>query len=86
MSRAFSHQRSALRGRLEAAIETAITTLDWIDGDADFESDASEDGGDDEPSLCGVYVGGGSWDGGDLEHNVVRPFQWDQRRGEGVPE
>lgn len=80
MSRAIlQHQRSALRGRLEAAIECAINALDAFDGDPDCEADT-----DDEASLCGIEVGRGAWDGQDPESNVVRPFQWDQRQAEGV--
>lgn len=84
MSGAHSSQRSALRGRLEAAIEAAILALDLIDGDADDEADPVEDGGDDESSLCGVFVGSGSWDGSDLEQDGVASFRWDQRRREEV--
>lgn len=83
MTRALHPQRSALRGRLEAAIEVAIATLDLLDGDADLEPETDGKGEDDEANLCGVTFGWGAWDGIDLEANIVRPFQWDQRIVEG---
>ena len=45
------------RRRLELAIEAGIALLDSMEGDHDLE-----DGGDDEPSLCGIGmpVSGGS--------------------------
>lgn len=83
MSRAVFHDhRLALRGRLEAAIEQAITALDHMDGDPDLEGECDEDDHDGEPSLCGVSFGWGRWDGLDLEPPDVRPFQLDQRQAE----
>lgn len=59
----------ALRLRIEAAIESLIALLDEIDGNPDLE-----DGGDSEPSLCGVGMapngGMGLYRAGQMHHDL----------------
>ena len=89
----------SLRAKIENAVERLLAVLDHLDGDPDLEDDAPlEDGGDREPSLCGLSIGPGDhWDRegpddngigdhGDLQEQEVRALWGDAPAGtEGRP-
>ena len=61
----------SLRAKIENAVERRLAVLDHLDGDPDLEDDAPlEDGGDREPSLCGLMVQVFG-DDGDFEDDIA---------------
>ncbi len=61
----------SLRAKIENAVERRLAVLDPLDGDPDLEDDAPlEDGGDREPSLCGLMVQVFG-DDGDFEDDIA---------------